>query len=252
MAIELYNDGKHKCIGFYDLVVNGSIQTNQFLIVDGDHSALLDPGGTLIYNDLFMHSYRYLFTKSLEFIIASHQDPDVISSIEKWAVGSECKVIVPTLWENFITHCAPAGKLGSRIIGIPDKGMDIHLGRCILKALPAHFLHSEGNFHFYDPVSKILFSGDMGASLVPTKPEQIVENFEFHIHYMESFHRRHMASNKVCRYWVNMVRSLDLEWIVPHHGRPFKGKEIIELFLDWVEELKCGVDLVTQNTYKIP
>jgi flavorubredoxin len=53
-----------------------------------------------------------------------------------------------------------------RIIGIPDEGMNIPLGQSKIKAVPAHFMHSEGNFQFYDPVSKILFSGDMGASLV--------------------------------------------------------------------------------------
>jgi len=40
------------------------------------------------------------------------------------------------------------------------------LGNAIIKVIPAHFMHSEGNFQFYDPVSKILFSGDMGASIV--------------------------------------------------------------------------------------
>jgi flavorubredoxin len=252
MAVEFYNDGNHRCIGFYDLVVAESIQSNQFLIVDGNHSALLDPGGDVIYNDLFMQSYKYLFTKHLEYVIGSHQDPDVISSLDKWLVGSECKVIVPALWETFITHFAAPGKLKNRVIGIPDRGMNIPLGKTVLKAIPAHFLHSEGNFHFYDPVSKILFTGDLGASIVPSKADHPVENFETHVYYMEHFHRRFMVGNKPCRYWVNMVRGLDMEWIIPHHGRPFKGKEMIEMFLDWLEDLKCGIDLVTQETYKLP
>ena len=49
-----------------------------------------------------------------------------------------------------------------RIIALPDRGQSIALGKCQLKAVPAHFLHSVGNFQIYDPVSKILFSGDMG------------------------------------------------------------------------------------------
>ncbi len=252
MAVELYNDGIHKCIGFFDLSLGDSVQANQFLVIDGEQSALIDPGGDLIYNDLFMQSYKYLFTKKLEYVIGSHQDPDVISSLDKWLVGSDCKVLIPALWEQFITHFAAPGKLKNRVLGIPDRGMNIKLGNAILKAIPAHFLHSEGNFQFYDPVSKILFSGDMGASLVPNRAEQPVENFETHVHYMEGFHRRYMSCNRVCRYWVNMVRGLDVEWIVPQHGRPFKGKPMIELFLDWVEELKCGTDLVTQDNYKIP
>lgn len=252
MAVELYNDGSHKCIGFYDLVVGEGVQANQFLIVDGNHSALLDPGGDLIYNELFMHSYKYLFTKNLDYVIGSHQDPDVLSSLDKWLVGSDCQVIVPALWERFITHFATPGRIKDRVKGIPDRGMDIPLGKTVIKAIPAHFLHSEGNFHFYDPVSKILFSGDLGASLVPEREDEPVEDFAEHIKMMEGFHRRYMASNKICRYWVNMARKLDMEWLVPQHGRSFKGKEMIEQFLSWLENLECGIDLVTQDNYKTP
>ena len=48
MAVELFNNGKHACLAFYDLVdeeADHAVQCNQFLIVDGDHGALIDPGG---------------------------------------------------------------------------------------------------------------------------------------------------------------------------------------------------------------
>jgi len=58
----------------------------------------------------------------------------------------------------------------------------------VLKAVLAHFMHSEGNFRFYDPVSKILFSGDMGASIVGhTEVDAPVEDFKKHIQYVEVF-----------------------------------------------------------------
>lgn len=253
MAVELYNDGVHKCIAFYDLVSGDGVQANQFLVVNGEHSAIIDPGGDLIYNDLFVQSYRYLFTKSLEYVIGSHQDPDIISSLNKWLVGSECKIIVPELWRRFIPHFAPASSIKSRILGIPDKGMDIHLGEAVLKALPAHFLHSEGNFQFYDPVAKVLFSGDMGASLVHVNVSKpVTDNFSAHIGSMEGFHKRYMNSNKICRFWANMVRPLELEWIVPQHGRAFQGRKVIDEFLDWIENLECGIDLMTQEDYRVP
>jgi len=52
--------------------------------------------------------------------------------------------------------------------------------------------------------------------------------------------------------WANMVRKLDLEWIIPQHGRPFKGKPVITKFIDWIERLQCGLDLMTQDNYQIP
>jgi len=255
MAVELYNNGTHQVIGFYDLVPDDGVQSNQFLVIDDKHAALIDPGGDLIYNDLLMCAYHYLSNNTLDYVIGSHQDPDILSSLEKWLSESDCKVIVPAIWERFVAHCATPGKFKNRITGIPDNGMNIPLGNTYLKAIPAHFLHSAGNFQFYDPVTKILFSGDMGASpflLYSEKVEQPIDNFDDYVCNMESFHRRYMANNKVCRYWANMIRHLDVEWIVPQHGKSIKGKDMIERFLKWVEELKCGTDLVTQKNYQIP
>ena len=145
---------------------------------------------------------------------------------------------------DYITH---------RIAGIPDEGMNIPLGQSKIKALPAHFMHSEGNFQFYDPVSKILFSGDMGASLVDhSQAAQPVRDFDDHVLTMIGFHRRYMISNKICRFWVNMVRQLDVEMIVPQHGCRFEGKVMVNRFLDWIETLQCGVDLMTQSNYRAP
>jgi flavorubredoxin len=130
--------------------------------------------------------------------------------------------------------------------------MNIPMAHSMIKAIPAHFLHSVGNFHFYDPISKILFSGDVGASLVDEHPERPVRDFDKHIPKMQGFHQRYMVSNKVCRLWANMIRGLDVEMIVPQHGRPFKGPEMIERFLDWFEELECGIDTLTQHHYVLP
>ena len=68
---------------------------------------------------------------------------------------------------------------------------------------------------------------------------------------MLGFHRRYMSGNTACRYWVNMVRQLDVEWIVPQHGASFKGKEMVNRFLDWFEELECGIDLITQDNFRL-
>ncbi|MEW8563449.1 MAG: MBL fold metallo-hydrolase, partial [Candidatus Thiodiazotropha sp.] len=70
--------------------------------------------------------------------------------------------------------------------------------------------------------------------------------------YMEGFHRRYMNSNKVCNLWANMVRQLEIEMIVPQHGRAFAGKKVVNEFINWIDGLECGVDLVTQNNYRLP
>ena len=49
-----------------------------------------------------------------------------------------------------------------------------------------------------------------------------------------------------------MVRGLDVEMIVPQHGARIEGKENVNKFLDWFQGLECGVDLMTQESYKVP
>jgi flavorubredoxin len=92
----------------------------------------------------------------------------------------------------------------------------------------------------------------MGASIVDEGPEKPVEDFAEHVPSMIGFHQRYMCANKACRLWANMVREMDIDMIVPQHGRPFKGKAMIAQFLDWISQLECGVDLLTQDHYRVP
>lgn len=258
-TIVLFDNGTHKCLSFANLVTGSGIQSNQFLIIDGDHEALLDPGGELTFVPLTMAISRHTKVKELDLILASHQDPDIIASIGHWVQRTNAKIVVSKLWSRFVPHLSSnfsqkemGRDIFKRLVELPDEGARIRLGDSIISAVPGHFLHSVGNFQFYDHTSKILFSGDMGASVVDDHPDQAVDDFDRHVQHMAGFHRRYMVSNKVCRLWANMVRDMDVEMMVPQHGRYFKGKESINKFLDWISNLECGIDLVNQSNYQPP
>lgn len=255
--IVLFDNGSHQCLMFDDLVSGEGVQSNQFLITDNEQYLLLDPGGDLTYTPLSLELSKHIAVQDLTYIFASHQDPDIIASLDKWLLHTRAKVICSKLWARFLPHLTASYLALShgintydRIIALPDRGQSIALGKCQLKAVPAHFLHSVGNFQIYDPVSKILFSGDMGASLVDDASP--VRDFSAHLPSMEGFHRRYMASNKVCRLWAQMVRGMDVAMIVPQHGRPFVGPQMIGAFLDWIENLECGIDLLGAEDYQLP
>jgi flavorubredoxin len=59
------------------------VQSNQLLIVTDGHGALIDLGGNMTYNALMMSMGKYFHFKSLEYILASHQDSDIVASINK-------------------------------------------------------------------------------------------------------------------------------------------------------------------------
>jgi len=207
----------------------------------------------MTYNALLMAMQKYFPSRELHYILASHPDPDIIASVNKWFIVSPCKVLISQLWTRFVPHFTTGRDVTGRIEGIPDQGMNIPLGDCQIKAVPAHFMHAEGNFQFYDPVSKILFSGDLGVSLVGhDQAAEPVTDFDAHIKLMEGFHRRYMVSNKILRYWAAMARSLDIEMMVPQHGQRFVGKAMVNRFIDWIENVQCGVDLMTQDNYRAP
>lgn len=239
---------------FTDLIEEDeqAVQANQFLIVDNGTGAIIDPGGNLAFNELFLGMSRHFSPQKLSYIIASHADPDIIASLDRWLTSTPARLVISRVWERFVPHFTKVGKTGQRLIGVADSGGRLPLGRSELWLLPAHFLHSEGNFHFYDPISRILFTGDLGVSMTSGKKAQVpVKDLPPHLPLMEGFHRRYMVSNKVLRLWARMARQLDISMLVPQHGAPLTGPAIGQ-FLDWVESLQCGVDLFDDRHYQLP
>ena len=254
MAIELYNKDGHVCLMFTPLGDEDgeAVQANQFLVVDQQQGAIIDPGGNVAYNELLLTIGRYFPPSKLTEILASHADPDIIASLDRWMTSTQATLYISRLWERFAPHFCKPGKTAGRIVGIPDPGMRIPLGRSEIIALPAHFMHSEGNFQFWDPVSRILFSGDLGVSIgTSSDASKTITSLAPHLARMEAFHRRYMVSQKVLKLWANMARTLPIQMIVPQHGAPLAGAAVKE-FIDWIETLPCGVDHLTQANYTVP
>jgi flavorubredoxin len=255
MSIELFRNKDHACLMFTDLVEEDgmAVQANQFLLVDHGRGAVLDPGGNLAFNELFLTISRFFPPQDLSFLLASHADPDIIASLDRWLTSTRAKLVISRIWERFAPHFTKAGKTENRVIGVPDAGGLLRLGDCDLHLLPAHFMHAEGNFQFWDPVSRILFTGDLGVSLIPgAEAGKKVTQLAPHIPRMEGFHRRYMVSNKILRMWVRMARQLPIAMIVPQHGAPIEGRQAIADFLDWIEQLQVGVDLFDDRAYQLP
>ncbi|WP_027478407.1 MBL fold metallo-hydrolase [Curvibacter gracilis] len=255
MPLELYRDADHACLMFTDLIEEGgqAVQANQFLIVDDGTGAIIDPGGNLAFNELFLGMSKHFPPSKLSYLLASHADPDIIASLDRWMTSTRAKLVISRIWERFAPHFAKVGKTEDRVIGVPDGGGKLRIGRHEMWLLPAHFMHSEGNFQFYDPVSRILFTGDLGVSLTTGQQAQkFVTDLTDHIPLMEGFHRRYMVSNKILRLWVRMARQLDISMLVPQHGAPIVGQVAINQFFDWLENLMCGIDLFDDRAYQLP
>jgi len=245
----LFDNGVHKNILLEDFGHGEMVQANVHLIVDNGKGMILDPGGHKVFKHLLQEIGVLIGVDNLQWIFFSHQDPDVVAAANGWLMTTKATAIASKLWLRFIPHFGVDRFVADRIKGLDDKGAIITLGNTDMYIIPGHWLHSPGNFQVYDPVSKILYSGDLGASL--GQDYEFVSNFEEHIKYMEGFHRRYIPSSKALRLWAKMVRQLDIETIAPQHGAIFKGKEMVNKFIDWVSSLETGSDLM-DDVYKIP
>ncbi len=216
----------------------GIIDTNQYMLVAGDKALLMDPGGIELFAPMLAAVLREVPLNAITDLFASHQDPDIISSLGLWDQALPgARLHAPWLWEGFLRHF---GMSEIQYVPIADEGSEIRLGAVTVQTIPAHYLHSSGNFHVYDPHAKILMSGDVGAALEPVDAPLFVEDFDEHIAKMEFFHRRWMPSNTAKQNWIQRVRKLDIEYMAPQHGRVFSGDNV-QRFLDWFEQLDVGI-----------
>jgi flavorubredoxin len=245
----LFNRDGHAFILLEGFGQGEMVPTNQVVIQDGNEAILLDPGGHKVHYEVINEVSSLIPISDLKYLFFSHQDPDIIAAANAWLMLTEADALISQLWVRFLPHFGIDELLLSRLHAIPDEGMRLQLGNKELLLLPAHFLHSAGNFQVYDPVSKILFSGDLGASIGADYLE--VTDFDAHIEYMESFHLRYMPSNQANRSWADMVRGLEIEKIVPQHGAIFPNAETSRRFVDWIAELPGAVEML-KNDYTIP
>lgn len=242
--ITLYEAPGHRNVLLEDFEAGGlAVQTNQHLIIDADEGMILDPGGHKVYSRVLSATLGLLGRGSLEHVFLSHQDPDIVAAINGWLMSTDAVGHVSSLWTRFVPHFGLDRLLENRLKAIPDEGELLRLGGVDLQIVPAHFLHSPGNFHVYDPTSKILYTGDLGASIGVDYRE--VADFDAHLPKMEGFHRRYMASRRALQAWARRARALDVEILAPQHGALFRGKALVNRFYDWAEALECGVDLLT-------
>jgi flavorubredoxin len=214
------------------------IDTNEYLVTAGSLAMLTDPGGQEIFPAVFSALSEIVDPRRLTHIFASHQDPDVISSLALWlALKPEIKCYASWLWCSFIPHF---GGTHDTFLPVPDEGMHIDFAGRTLVIVPAHFLHSSGNHHLYDPEAKILFSGDIGAALLP--PEQdglFVTDFDRHARHAKGFHQRWMGSRDARDAWCARASKLDIEMMCPQHGAIYRGKDV-QRFINWFSELEIG------------
>ncbi len=227
------------------------IDTNQIVITSGEQAIVLDPGGLEIFPPMLAALTDKVPIENVKHLFMSHQDPDIGSSLPLWrqVCNSEIEIHLSWLWTSFVAHFDAEANLSP----IPDEGAAINLGTVTLELIPAHYLHSSGNFSVYDRDARILWTGDIGAALLPpgVRNSYFVEDFASHVQYMEGFHKRWMGSTRARDAWINRVSKLDIDILTPQHGLFFKGDDVGR-FLDWFGALEVGSGIESMGAGDTP
>lgn len=245
-TIPIFEQGEHRWLAVARDPDKQSflIDTNEYLVMNGDHVLLSDPGGMEIFPAVFSAISAEIDPRKIQWLFASHQDPDIISSLSLWLdFNPQLQCYLSWLWGSFVPHF---GGNDTTFVNIPDEGMEIMLGNLRLQAVPAHYLHSSGNFHLYDSKARILFSGDVGAALLPLEMSDLfVRDFDRHIRHAEGFHRRWMGSNEAKLDWCERVSRMGIDMLCPQHGAIYQGEDVAR-FINWFAELPVGSGLAAK------
>lgn len=238
----IYSEGDHRWLAFGQDPdrPDNIVDTNQYVVEAGGDAVLIDPGGIEIFPAMLGALSAKLPIDSIRHIMLSHQDPDIGSSLPLWreVCRDDVQIHISWLWTSFVSHFDGEATLTP----VPDPGGEIRLSKTLsLEIVPAHFLHSPGNFHLFDPRAGILFSADVAASLVPrgVRGGLFVEDFSAHIPYMEPWHRRAMGSERARDAWLSRVARLDIRILAPQHGLLLRGDDV-KRFYDWFGTLRIG------------
>ncbi len=237
---EIFNSNSHRwfVFGRDPEKPNKIIDTNQYMVATANNALLMDPGGIELFAAMLASVVREVPVDQITHLFASHQDPDIISSLGLWDKAlPNATLHAPWLWEGFIRHF---GMQQISYSAIDDDGGQLEIDGVTLQFIPAHYLHASGNHHVYDPEAKILMSGDVGAALDHDEAPLEINDFDEHVKKMTYFHQRWMPSNKAKNEWIERVSQLEIEQMCPQHGRIFKGDQV-KRFLDWFSDLDVGI-----------
>jgi len=240
----LFEDADHLCVrlGAADRTGEQGLDASPHLIVDGGEGLLLEPGSDHAFPEVFDAVTDILPPERLRRVFLSHPDPDVCSGLASWLeVRPDLELVLSHLWERFLPHLALPAPLRTRLL--PDEGelLTLRSGSPLLW-VPAHFLHSPGNFHVYDQRSRTLFTGDLGSSRVSEEDtELVVTDFAAHVPRMEDFHRRCLPCNRAVALYLERVRELPVDRVCPQHGKAMEGDDVGRFF-DWLGGLDVGLD----------
>ena len=225
---------------------NSAFRCNTYMITDGDEAILVDPGGVNVFDFIFKRVKQILDPATVSAQILCHQDPDVAGSMVKWLdVNPDMKVITSTRTNVLIPHY---GKDMYDFFNISELSSYTFSSGRNIRFIEAPFLHFPGAFTTYDETSGFLFSGDIWAA-IDMEWKLVISEFHPHEFKMNLFHLDYMAGNIAARGFLDRLKGVVINAILPQHGSVIP-KPFIEDAFRYLYNLRCGLDILYPDKYR--
>ncbi|MDH5632692.1 MAG: MBL fold metallo-hydrolase [Gammaproteobacteria bacterium] len=235
-AIEI-GDGIY-WIGFFDK--ESQLNSNPFLIIDGDETVLIDPGSIPDFPVIMRKIIDIVNPESISTIIAAHQDPDVCGNlpvIEDVIHRADLKIVAHSTTHRLIYHYGIKSELYA--VDEHDYSLTLESGRR-LDFVYTPYLHSPGAIITHDIQSKSLFTSDIFGSL--SRSANLFAGKEFP-ESMARWHQAIMPSSQLLNGAMDIIEKMDVSRILPQHGSLIPGDRIAEA-IAYLKALPCGYDLI--------
>lgn len=217
-----------------------AFRTNVYLIQDGHEAILVDPGHRTFFQQVKKRVAQILPPEQVTGMILCHQDPDVAASMTDWLeINPEMRVYTSPRTQVLVQHYGRSDYHYVNVEAQPE--MSLPSGTQ-LKFIAAPFLHFPGAFTSYDAAARVLFTGDVFASL-NVGPKLWAEDFVELKANMRLFHTEYMASNIAARGFTRQLDGLNIDTLLPQHGCLI-GREHVSAAIEWLANLHCGTDLI--------
>jgi len=222
-------------VGFEDDAA--SLRCNAYLLVDGSSAVIFDPGSVPHFPVVGRKVLSIVDPGQIEAVVLSHQDPDLCGALPvlEDLIGRDDLVIAAhSRMSVLIRYYGLHGPL----YDVDQHGWQLRLqsGRQLYFGF-APYLHAPGAIMTYDPVTKVLFSGDLGGTAVGGGP--LFAGDEYGAEAAE-FHRAYMPPGRTLAVLLDRLAALDIRIVAPQHGRVVVGPERIRQLIEALKAVEPG------------
>jgi flavorubredoxin len=221
------------------------IHCNSYLIVDGDEGIIVDPGATIVFDDIKRRVEEIIPLDQIVAITASHQDPDVCGSLFQWVKLIPSVKLITSKRADILMRFFGKGEY--KLFDIFENSTYSFKSGRSLTFIQAPFMHFPGAFTIYDNESGYLFSGDIWAAL-DFNWKLVVEDFDEYVLNLNLFHLDYIASSVAAKGFIRNLEKYVVNAILPQHGSLIAKRDVNKA-IEYINSLVCGLDILYPDIF---